>query len=337
MRLAGKFNLIIAGSFGLGLIAASAVSYYQLKESAHSQVVANARIMLETALAVRSFTTDQIQPIVKDNWTALDDFFVKTHLGLQQVVDRATTEDRSEFHEIASRVLDTGKRKLQEMHDNVFYPQTVPAFAATESFRYLQREYPQYRYKEAALNPTNPQNLAEDWERELIERFRGNPELTEWIGERESDGEQLLYLAHPITIKKEACLTCHSSPGAAPVAMVKRYGSARGFGWKMNEIIGAQFVSVPTSLPTEMASKAFKTLVISLALVFIATLIILNIALLITVVRPVRALSHTADTLSKGDLSVPEAEVSGNDEISVLSASFNRMRRSLEKALKMLE
>jgi HAMP domain-containing protein len=34
---------------------------------------------------------------------------------------------------------------------------------------------------------------------------------------------------------------------------------------------------------------------------------------------------------------VPELPVSGRDEISVLAGSFNRMRRSLESALKMLE
>lgn len=36
-----------------------------------------------------------------------------------------------------------------------FIPQTVPAFAATETFGYLHSQYPEYTYKEATLNPTN--------------------------------------------------------------------------------------------------------------------------------------------------------------------------------------
>ena len=36
-----------------------------------------------------------------------------------------------------------------------FLPQTVPAFAATETLRRLQSRFPGYEYKEAVLNPTN--------------------------------------------------------------------------------------------------------------------------------------------------------------------------------------
>ncbi|HYM48364.1 MAG TPA: HAMP domain-containing protein, partial [Burkholderiaceae bacterium] len=44
-----------------------------------------------------------------------------------------------------------------------------------------------------------------------------------------------------------------------------------------------------------------------------------------------------ADEVSRGKFDMPEFSEAGKDEISVLAASFNRMRRSLEKAMKMLE
>src|SRR5215470_10752218 len=53
-----------------------------------------------------------------------------------------------------------------------FLPQTVPAFAATETLSALQKKYPDYMYKEATLNPTNPRNIAVDWEFNLIQTFR---------------------------------------------------------------------------------------------------------------------------------------------------------------------
>src|SRR5690349_19370436 len=37
-----------------------------------------------------------------------------------------------------------------------FLPQSVPAFSATEVLATLQKSHPEYGYKEATLNPTNP-------------------------------------------------------------------------------------------------------------------------------------------------------------------------------------
>jgi protein-histidine pros-kinase len=45
-------------------------------------------------------------------------------------------------------------------------------------------------------------------------------------------------------------------------------------------------------------------------------------------------MSRIADAVSLGKLDLPEYVVKGSDEIASLSASFNRMRRSLEEALK---
>ncbi len=48
-------------------------------------------------------------------------------------------------------------------------------------------------------------------------------------------------------------------------------------------------------------------------------------------------LSAMADKISLGDFTVAELPVRGKDEVSALADSFNRMRRSLERAMKMLE
>jgi len=118
--------------------------------------------------------------------------------------------------------------------------------------------------------------------------------------------------------------------------MIRRYGSNNGFGWQPGEIIGAQIVSVPMAVPIQMANQAFKTLVINLAAVFLATLILLDVVLLFAVVRPLRNLSTMADQISVGQMDMPELPIRGKDEIAVLAGSFNRMRHSLDRALKML-
>jgi len=225
----------------------------------------------------------------------------------------------------------------QQEHQRSFLPQTVPAFAATENFNYLRASYPAYTYKEATLNPTNLRDRAVDWEADIITAFRGHADgPKEVVGQRDTPTGRSLYLARPIQADPP-CLECHSTPHAAPPAMIRRYGSNNGFGWQPHEIVGAQIVSVPMAVPVRMADHAFKTLVVDLAAVFLATLILLDIVLLLTVVRPLRRLSTMADQISVGQMDMPELPVSGKDEIAVLAGSFNRMRRSLERALKMLE
>jgi protein-histidine pros-kinase len=145
-----------------------------------------------------------------------------------------------------------------------------------------------------------------------------------------------LFLARPMRASK-SCLDCHSTPGNAPQDMVQLYGPANGFGWKENEIIAAQIVSVPVALPVEMANRSFRRILISLVVVGLLTLIVLDGLLYVTVVRPVSRFARRADEISKGNMEVEELPVRGRDEISILAASFNRMHRSLSAAMKMLE
>jgi len=225
---------------------------------------------------------------------------------------------------------------LQDQQE-VFLPQSVPAFAATETFKSLRKKYPDYSYKEATLNPTNPSNRAVEWETDIVNAFRNSASLTEYSGERITATGPMLYLARPIQIKDPACLACHSVPAAAPASMIKLYGENNGFGWKHMEVIGAQVVSVPMSLPIKNANDAFMVFMGSLAAIFVVTFLVLNLMLSVMIIRPIRNMSAAADRISQGDFDVPEFAKSGKDEIGRLGTSFNRMRRSLQKALKLIE
>ena len=119
--------------------------------------------------------------------------------------------------------------------------------------------------------------------------------------------------------------------------MLKLYGRDNGFGWKLGEIIGAQIVSVPMSVPLSSADASFRTLLTSLVGVALFTLVALNLLLLVVVIRPVGRAAAAADEISKGNLNVPELPVSGKDEIAVFLGAFNRMYRSLLRAMKLLE
>ena len=209
--------------------------------------------------------------------------------------------------------------------------------AATETFGTLRKKYPDYSYKEATLNPTNPRNRAVEWETDVVNAFRDQTDLKEFSGERLTPTGPMLYLARPIQIKDPACLACHSVPAAAPPSMIKLYGENNGFGWKHQEIVGAQMVSVPMALPIKNADDAFNVFMGSLAAIFAVTFIVLNVMLSLMILRPITRMSAAADKISTGDFNVPEFGGGGKDEIGRLGTSFNRMRRSLAKALKLIE
>jgi len=230
------------------------------------------------------------------------------------------------------------KPHLESQLAETFLPQTVPAYAATETFNTLRKKYPDYSYKEATLNPTNPRDKAVEWEADVVNAFRNaGASLPEVTGMRDTPVGPMLYLARPLQIKDPACLVCHSVPANAPASMIKLYGENNGFGWKHQEIIGAQVVSVPMSLPIKNANKAFVTFIGSLAAIFVVTFIVLNVMLSVMIIRPISRMSEAADQVSTGDFDVPEFKTKGKDEIHALGTSFNRMRRSLQKALKLIE
>lgn len=225
---------------------------------------------------------------------------------------------------------------LAPQMDERFLPHTVPSFAAQTNFRAMRDEFPDYSYKEAALNPTNLADRATDWEADIINSFRNDGELDELVAVRETPTGQSLVLARPLVVSEQSCLGCHSTPDAAPETMLSLYGPNNGFGWELGETIGAQIVSVPMSVPLDRATQTFLVFVGTLAGVFLLIAVLLNVLLHALVIRPVVRISEMASEVSMGNSDVPEYERGGRDEIASLSVSFNRMRRSLETAMRML-
>jgi protein-histidine pros-kinase len=216
-----------------------------------------------------------------------------------------------------------------------FIPESIPFYAATMTFDYLRKQYPAYSYKEAALNPTNLRDRAVDWEADLINYFRNHTDKTEIVGERDTPTGRMLYIARPITTE-QACMECHRRAEEAPPGLVKTYGSVNGFGWKTNETVAAQIVSVPMAVPIQIAQAAFRALILYLIIGGAISLAAIDAAVLLLVIRPVRKLSDVADRISTGDMTLAELPANGKDEIADLTASFNRMIVSLQKAFRLL-
>ena len=221
--------------------------------------------------------------------------------------------------------------------EEVFLPQTIPAYSAREVFEHLRsdEQYSQFFYKEATLNPTNPRDKADKFETEIVNSFIENPE-EQRQGFRSIPGGEIFYIARPLKIEKETCLRCHGDPKDAPASQIASYGSDNGYGWKMNEIVAAQIISVPSSQVFSAASQ-LRNLVIGKILIFLLIAsILLNLFLKFTITDPLKKMSYSSKQLSMGDMDM-EFEQKTNDEIGILAASLNRLKVSLKMAMDMLE
>jgi protein-histidine pros-kinase len=218
-----------------------------------------------------------------------------------------------------------------------FLPHSVPSWSAQTVLHQVQKDFPDYSYKEAALNPTNPSDRATPWEADIINVFKRDRELAEFVATRDTPTGQFLTFARPFRLTDAACLSCHSTPAAAPPTMVDLYGKGNGFGWELNDVIGAQIVSVPMSVALTRANHSLWSFVAALSAVFLAMLVLLNVLMHFFIIKPVQQITALARDVSAGKTDVPEYPVKGRDEIASLGRSFNLMHRSLQNAIKMLE
>jgi protein-histidine pros-kinase len=218
---------------------------------------------------------------------------------------------------------------LSEQMSVRFLPHSVPSWSAHTVLRAVQKDFPDYSYKEAALNPTNPSDRATAWEADIIAAFKRDGGLNEFVTTRDTPTGQFLTFARPFRLTDRACLACHSTPAAAPPTLVDLYGNGNGFGWVQGDVIGAQIVSVPMTLALTRANHSLLAFVAALSAVFLL--------MHFFILKPMQRITTLARDVSAGKPDVPEYSVRGRDEIASLGRSFNLMHRSLQNAMRMLE
>ncbi|MFT5511112.1 MAG: type II secretory pathway pseudopilin PulG, partial [Hyphomicrobiaceae bacterium] len=266
MGLRLKFNVILALTLVLGLIASSIIFWQVAESNAREQLHSQIAVLRAQALAVRRYTSEEIKPLLAEQ------------SGVQ------------------------------------FLPQTIPSFSAQTAFANFKDRFPSFSYKEAALNPTNPSDKASPWEEKLIKQLRRDTGLKEIVKVRSTAQGERYTVAFPLQIKSEGCLACHSTPDKASKSMVSLYGDKNGFGWKMNEIIGAQIFSVPLSVARDQIWDNLAVLIGSMSAIFLVLMVLLNVLLSRLVITPVTQMSKIAEAVSMGDNSQAEYTLESADE-----------------------
>ena len=218
-----------------------------------------------------------------------------------------------------------------------FLPQTVPGYSAREVFEDLRKnpEYAEFFYKEATLDPTNLRDRADKFETVLVEQFQNNTQLKELTGYRPTPAGNLFFIARPIAIAKQSCLRCHRTPEAAPKSQLTTYGRTNGFGWKLNQIVGAQIISIPASDVIDNTRKDFFLLMGIVTSALALVMLLINFLLMQTIIRPLNQIAKVANDVSMGNMDADFEQIS-SDEIGKLAIAFNRMKTSLVMAMDLL-
>uniref|UniRef100_A0A0C1QWJ1 Histidine kinase n=1 Tax=Tolypothrix bouteillei VB521301 TaxID=1479485 RepID=A0A0C1QWJ1_9CYAN len=227
------------------------------------------------------------------------------------------------------------ENKLQNSTE--FIPQTVASFSAREVFDNVRKNdnYQDFVYKEAALDPTNIRDKADDFETQIINQFSNNASDTGQSGFRNLPSGKAFYIARRLTLDNPTCLQCHSTPDKAPKSQLAIYGDKHGFGWELDKTLFAQMIYVPADKIFQRANRSWWLVMTIEISIFAIIIIVINLLLRRAVIKPIMRISKLAQAVSTGKAS-SDFEQKSNDEIGVLAASFNRMKSSLEIAMRLI-
>ena len=135
-----------------------------------------------------------------------------------------------------------------------FLPQSIPFYAAQQTFQLMASAFPDYAFRQPTTNPTNPADRPVPWEADIIKKLVEQPNLDQLVVERTTSTGKVLSYARPVRVNSDTCLACHSTPEAAPASMVDIYGRENGFGWKVGDTVGAQ-ISISSAFPWRVRDR----------------------------------------------------------------------------------
>lgn len=219
---------------------------------------------------------------------------------------------------------------------NSFHPELMGGFFIARAISDIfSQSQPGYSFKQAALNPVNKQNKADSQEQGIIKYFNDNIREKKKSGLIEKGGKKFFFVAQPVRAGKK-CLKCHGDRENAPMGRVNRYPDGGGYNYELNSVV-ATFV---TYIPIDIALKNVKIRAFKVFGIGFAFILLLTIAIWIylekQIISPIILLTGKADKMSRGKDLNDVIKRSTSDEIGQLYESFNRMRISVVKLLKMI-
>jgi len=214
-----------------------------------------------------------------------------------------------------------------------FYPTLMSGFAFTRGvWDEFAQELPDYRFKQATIDPLYPPNKADAQELDIIAEFAANKGMKTKEGIMEKEGERFFYFARPVKVGK-GCLRCHGNPDDAPRDQVEIYGQTNGYNWQEGATVASFITYVPIHAAMEEAKKSAITLFLFGLLGITLLVVVIWIFFNRSLVKPITMLEARTTEISLGKNLEEKVDHPSNDEIGSLARAIDRMRISTMKLL----
>jgi signal transduction histidine kinase len=185
----------------------------------------------------------------------------------------------------------------------------TPAMVTRKLSQYSTRQ-DLYRFRLASLNPLNPENEPDEFEREAINLFQ-NQKVNETFRFAENSGQQVFQYMVPLYLEKQ-CLECHNREGDA-----------------VNAVRGG--LSLFLNVKNMLSASRQNHLKLAIAGTGLICLTIFTLFILMRrfVITPMKKLEEMTDEIGRGNLDA-RVDIKTGDELEKLGRRFNTMAGRLE-------
>ena len=157
----------------------------------------------------------------------------------------------------ASFFQDYQKSAIMElMEKDRFYPElSLEYLVSRVTWEIYEKKNPDsgLDFRQAALDPVNRKNFANEFEKKIINNFADNPSLPKQVGVMSTPEGKAYYLASPVRVWNKKCLECHGDPNDAPRFQTEIYGTDHGYNWEVDDVVAAKIVYVSLDRELERA------------------------------------------------------------------------------------
>jgi len=178
-----------------------------------------------------------------------------------------------------------------------------------------------------SLNPRDPKNQPDEFERRALEAFQKDPALREFSERQMENGKGFMRYAQPVYLTQD-CLLCHGGPAGEkdPFGFTKE-------GMKVGDLRGAFAIKASTEGLVKTSSSNMMALFLASFLTLLVAAAVVFLLMRSLVLKPLAASMELANKIAANDLSAPDLPVDSEDEIAATNSALNRMKNNLNEVI----
>ncbi len=205
------------------------------------------------------------------------------------------------------------------------------SFIGREVMQRVRERFPEFSYKRASANPMNPINLADAFEMKMLKWFQTHPEVAEWHGVIKNNNRSYYTRLRAIYVEAE-CLRCHGDPDAAPMDLIKIYGTKGGFHYSVGDVVAADTIYIPVDISFVRVREAAFSIFIIAVVSLVSLWGLFHLLFNRTVVSELKGLLATFRNIpGNAESQDEEVSIEVGDEVTQLKEAFEHVARDLKQ------